>query len=156
MAWPGKDVVGCVRSELEKGYPWRQLVLAYSHLTGIENGYGFFAPNVPSSYQLVFEVHRANAEIETELPGVTSAAAGLRLAGLLENVGRLEVEPLQRRTLLTLAYPVWREYPDATLIRATLRIGRLPDLAESLRGQKESYLPLCSYDLVPPKTERPP
>ena len=58
----------------------RQAVETYRHLAGIETGYGYFAPSVPGSYKLVFELHYPDGRVEYELPSVGSAAAGLRIA----------------------------------------------------------------------------
>ena len=54
------------------------------NIAGIETGYGYFAPNVPGGYRLVFELHYPDGRVEYELPSVSSAAAGLahsRFAG---------------------------------------------------------------------------
>ncbi len=68
--------------------PIRQALATYLHLAGIETGYGYFAPNVPGSYKLVFELHYPDGRVEYELPSVSGAAAGLRIAGLLDTIGR--------------------------------------------------------------------
>jgi hypothetical protein len=43
--------------KLPAGNPVREVVSTYVHVAGIETGYGYFAPNVPGSYVLVFELH---------------------------------------------------------------------------------------------------
>ena len=37
--------------------PLREAVATYTQVAGIEAGYGYFAPNVPGGYRLVFELH---------------------------------------------------------------------------------------------------
>ena len=81
-------------SILAASNPIRQVLATYLHLAGIETGYGYFAPNVPGSYKLVFELHYPDGRVEYELPSVSSAAAGLRLAGLLDKIGRTPYDAL--------------------------------------------------------------
>ncbi|MEO8727653.1 MAG: hypothetical protein ABI383_16190 [Acidobacteriaceae bacterium] len=138
---------------LFKANPLRQLLTVYTHSAGIEAGYGFFAPNVPNSYKLVFEIHHPDGELEYQLPEVRGAAAGLRLISLYDNIGRITYEPLRELTLRMLAYSVWREHPDATLIRAVFGTVTIPAIPDSLRGQKESYDLICSYDFAPAPSE---
>jgi hypothetical protein len=51
--------------------PLRQSVSAYINATGVEGGYGFFAPSVPDSYKLVLELHYPDGRVEYELPRVS-------------------------------------------------------------------------------------
>ncbi len=44
----------------------RQALATYLHIAGIETGYGYFAPNVPGSYKLVFELHYPDGRVEYE------------------------------------------------------------------------------------------
>ena len=50
--------------------------------------YGFFAPGVPNSYKLVFELHYDDGRVEYDLPHVKDVATGLRLSSLLDQIGR--------------------------------------------------------------------
>ena len=59
--------------------PLRQTLTTYEHASGIEGGYGFFAPAVPNSYKLVFQLTYSDGRVGYELPRVRSEAAGLRL-----------------------------------------------------------------------------
>jgi hypothetical protein len=52
----------------------RNGITVYLHSAGIEAGYGFFAPNVPPNYKLVFELHYPDGRIDYEIPTVNSAA----------------------------------------------------------------------------------
>ena len=45
----------------------RETIAFYLHAAGIEVGYGYFAPNVPYSYKLVFQLTYPNGTTEYEL-----------------------------------------------------------------------------------------
>ena len=132
---------------LRPSNPMRQASNVYQHLSGIESGYGFFAPNVPDNYKLVFEVHYPDGRIEYELPHVASSGAGLRLSTLLDNIGDTRSDPLREVMVKMVAYSVWREPPEATMIRAVFGFALLPTAAEYQRGTRESYEFLYAYDL---------
>jgi hypothetical protein len=126
--------------------PVRQSLAAYLNLAGIETGYGFFAPNVPAGYALVFELHYPDGQVEYELPRVRSAAARLRLSGLLDLIGSRRYEPLRELMLKMLAHAVWREHPRAVMIRAIFGSINPPNVAEFEAGKNASYAFLYSYD----------
>jgi hypothetical protein len=119
----------------------------------IETGYGYFAPNVPGGYRLVFELHYPDGRVEYELPGVNSAAAGLRIASLLDEIGRTRYDPLREYMVKALAASVWREYPGVKTVRAVFGSLNLPSPAEFERGKRESYDFLYAYDFS--RTEEP-
>jgi hypothetical protein len=126
--------------------PIRQTLATYLHIAGIETGYSYFAPNVPRSYRLVFELHYPDGRVEYELPSVGSGAAGLRVAGLLDKIGRTPYEVLREHLIKTLAQSIWREHPEVKTIRAVFGSTRLPSLSEFERGKRESYEFLYAYD----------
>ena len=126
--------------------PVREALNTYVQLAGVEAGYGYFAPNVPGSYALVFELHYRDGRIEYELPSVRSAAAGLRIAGLLDSIGRTPYDPLREILVKTLAQSVWREHPDVESVRAILGSVTLPSVREFEQGKRESYEFLYAYD----------
>jgi hypothetical protein len=43
---------------------FRRGLITYLHIAGIERGYGYFAPNIPGGYKLVFELHFADGRVE--------------------------------------------------------------------------------------------
>src|SRR5258707_15536229 len=96
----------------------RQVLETYLHLAGIETGYGYFAPNVPGSYKLVFELHYPDCRVEYELPSVGSAAAGLRIASLLDQIARTRYDTLREHLVKMMTQPIWREHPEVKTIRA--------------------------------------
>jgi hypothetical protein len=126
--------------------PIRQALATYLHIAGIEAGYGYFAPNVPGSYTLVFELHYPDGRVEYELPPVSSAAAGLRIAGLLDKIGRAPYDALREYLVKMLAQSIWREHPEVKTIRAVLASIRLPSANEFEHGKGESYEFLYAYD----------
>ena len=144
---------------LASSNPVRRALLTYLHLAGIERGYGYFAPNVPGNYKLVFELHYPDETVEYELPAVGSTAAELRLAGLLDEIGRARNDALREYLVKTLAGPVWREHPEAKTIRAIFGLRTFPDIQEFQRGARESYEFLYAYDFSrgkdPPQPKTP-
>ena len=132
--------------KLSAGNPIREVVSTYVHAAGIEAGHGYFAPNVPGGYELVFELHYLDGHIEYELPAASSAAAGLRIAGLLDNIGRTPHDDLREILVKSLAQSAWRKHPDVESVRALLGSVRLPAVAEFEKGKRESYELLYAYD----------
>lgn len=126
--------------------PFRYALSTYLHITGIDRGYGYFAPNIPGGYRLVFELHYPDDRIEYELPGVNSDAAGLRVATLLDEIGRTRSDALREYMVKTLAESVYREHLDATSVRAVLGATVLPSLNEFEQGKRISYDFLYAYD----------
>ena len=126
--------------------PLRQSVSAYINATGIEGGYGFFAPSVPDSYKLVLELHYPDGRVEYELPRVSDTAAGVRVATLLDQVGRTGYDQMREIMIKMLAYSVWQDHPDATVVRAVFGFVALPSIEEAKQGKTESYHFLYAYD----------
>ena len=126
----------------------RNGITVYLHSAGIEAGYGFFAPNVPPNYKLVFELHYPDGRTGYEIPTVSSAATGLRFSGLLDELAEMSYAPLRETMLKIVAYSVWQAHPDATMIRAYLGCAHLPTPGEFERGDKESYELLFAYDFT--------
>ena len=126
--------------------PIRRALLTYLHVAGIERAYGYFAPNVPANYKLVFELHHTDGRIEYEIPRVNSPAVDLRMASLLDEIGQTRHAALREYLVKMLARSVWREYPDVKTIRAIFGSRNLPSIDEFERGVPESYQFLCAYD----------
>jgi hypothetical protein len=126
--------------------PFRRIVTFYVYSAGVEGGYGFFAPNVPSSSKLVFELRYPDGRTEYDLPRVNDPEAGLRLISLLDYIGQTDYEPLRQAIVKMLAYSAWHKHPDAVEIRAVYGVVNEPALAEAERGAKESYHFLYAYD----------
>lgn len=132
--------------KLSASNPVREALNTYVNLAGIETGYGYFAPNVPGGYRLVFELHYSDGRLDYELPSVSSRAAGLRIAGLLENIGRTPSDAMREILVKALAQSVWREHPDVESVRAILGSVILPSVREFEHGNGQSYQFLYAYD----------
>jgi hypothetical protein len=126
--------------------PVRQTVTTYLNLAGIERGYGYFAPNVPASYKLIFELHYPDGRLAYELPRVSSRAARLRVTGLLDEIGRTRHAALREYLVKQLAAATWREHPELTSVRAIFGAILLPTMTEFEQGKRESYQFLYAYD----------
>jgi hypothetical protein len=134
--------------ELKSANPLRRCLVTYLTCTGIETGYGYFAPNIPDGCKLVFELHYPNGRVEYELPGVSSSAAGLRLISLLDRLAQPDSDPIREYVIKTLVYSVWREHREVTMIRAVFESIRLPTATEFKQGKRESYEVLFAYDFT--------
>jgi len=132
--------------KLPTSNPVREALATYVQLAGIESGYGYFAPNVPGGYRLVFELRYPDGRVEYELPSVRSEAAALRIAGLLENIGRTPFDAMREILLKTLAQSAWREHPEVKSVRAILGSVTLPTVRQFEEGKRESYEFLYAYD----------
>ena len=126
--------------------PLRQGIATYLNLAGIEAGYGFFAPNVSGSCKLVFELHYPDGRVDYEVPAVSSEGAGLRIATLLDKIGRPRYAPLREVMIKMLTYSMWREHSEAIMIRAVFGTVILPKIAEFEQGVRESNEFLYAYD----------
>jgi hypothetical protein len=126
--------------------PLRKAIATYLNMAGIEAGYGFFAPNVSDNCKLVFELHYPDGRVEYEVPAVSSEAGGLRVATLLDKMGRPQYAPLQRLIIRMLTYSMWQQHSEAVRIRAVFGAVTLPSIPEFERGVRESNQFLSAYD----------
>jgi len=133
--------------------PYREAVATYVNLAGIEVGYGYFGPNVPGTYKLTFALQYPDGHVEHELPHVSTAAAGLRVSRLLDEIGQTKYDALREILVRMLAQSVWREHPEVKAVQAVFESVKLPPLNEFEHGKRESYQVLYTYDFV--REERP-
>ncbi len=126
--------------------PLRQGVAAYANDAGIELGYSYFAPSIPGNAKLVFELHYPDGRVEYDLPHVGGAAAGYRVATLLENLQEIHYARLREAIVQSFVSSVWQEHPDAVMIRAMFGVASLPTAEEFRAGTKGSYRLLSSDD----------
>jgi hypothetical protein len=137
-----------LRQDVTASNPIREAIVTYVHLAGIEAGYGYFAPNVPGSYKLVFELLYPDGRVEYELPSVSSEAAGLRIAGLLDSIGRTPYDTLREILVKRLAQSIWRKHPDVQSVRAIFGSVGLPSVNEFEHGKRKYYEFLYAYDFT--------
>lgn len=126
--------------------PVRKGIATYLHAAGVQAGYSFFAPNVPSYHKLTLELQYPNGRVEYESPHVGGKAAALRLASLLDRLADNRYEPLREVVVKMLALSVWREHPDVKKIRATFGAVNLPGISDFEHGEAETFQPMFSYD----------
>jgi hypothetical protein len=131
---------------LASSNPLRRAFLTYCHLAGTERGYGYFAPNVPDSFRLGFGIDYANGRSEYTLPAVNSRSAGVRVASLLDEIGRTPYPALREYVVKTIAGTIWREHPDAIKVRAVFGVTKLPSIVEFEQGKREGFEFLYGYD----------
>ena len=126
--------------------PIRQGIATYLHAAGIQAGYSFFAPNVPSQHRLTLELFYDDGRVEYESPHVRSRAAALRLDSLLGRLAEERYEPVREVLVKSLAFSVWREQPDVKKIHATFGSVNPPEMSEFEHGKAETFQPMFSFD----------
>jgi len=131
--------------QLGQSNPIRQTFIGYSHSAGIESPYTFFAPNVPASLKVVFEIHYPNKQVTYELPQVESLTEGMRLAALIDQATG-QAGLWRDLVLHMLAASAADVNPGATRIRVVVAALKFPPPAEYLNGAQPSYKFICSYD----------
>ena len=133
---------------LRKTNPVRQTVGTYANAAGVEAGYGFFAPNIPGTNEIIFELYYPDGRVEYENPNGRARAAVLRLTSLVDLIARAEEESVRQGLIKYLAYAVWREHRDVTIIRAILGTINFPPPEEFARGARQWYGPPHVYDFM--------
>jgi hypothetical protein len=131
---------------LRAANPLHEAVAAYTYSAGIDSGYGFFAPSVAVSHKLVFEITYPDGRVEYELPRVGAGATGVRLPLLLDNIARTQYDLLRETIFKVMAFSVWREHPDASVIRTVFGFMNIPGVRDFEHGKKETYEVLYAYD----------
>lgn len=125
-----------------------QISAAYLHAAGIDTGYGFFAPAVPSPSKLVFEIFYDDGHVEYELPVVNNEAVGLRLSTFLSQLAQIRYDPLRELIMRMLAYSEWQRHPTAQRIRAVVGFVRLAPPGEPARENAADYQFQYAYDFT--------
>ena len=136
----------CLGKEAHASNPVRLAIATYLHAAGIQAGYTFFAPNVPSHHQLNLELFYDDGRIEYESPRVHGRAAALRLDSMLDRLPDERYEPIREAIVKRLAFSVWREHPDVKKVRATFGSINPPGMNEFEQGQTETFQPMFSFD----------
>jgi len=136
----------CVGKEASVSNPVRLAITTYLHAVGIQSGYTFFAPNVPSHHRLSLELFYDDGRVEYESPRVRSSAAALRLDSLLDRLAEERYEPVREALVKRLAFSVWREHPEVKKVRATFGSVNPPDMNEFEQGKTETFQPMFSFD----------
>lgn len=136
--------------------PLRQVIASYADCTGIEAGYSYFAPSIPGHSKLVFELHYSDGRVEYDLPVVGGAAAGYRVATLLDNLHAVHYARIRHAIIKTLVLSIHEEHRDAVMVRAVFGVASLTSASEFRMGKRISYEALYVYDFrFGPKTSQP-
>ena len=136
----------CLGKEAGPSNPVRRGIATYLHAAGIQAGYSFFAPNVPSHHRLTLELFYEDGRVEYESPHVRGKAAALRLDSLLDRLPEERYEPVREVLVKMLAFSVWREHPDVKKVRATFEAVNSPSMTEFEQGKTETFQPMFSFD----------
>jgi hypothetical protein len=136
----------CLGKEAGASNPVRRGIATYLHAAGIQAGYSFFAPNVPSQHRLTLELLYEDGRVEYESPHVRGKTAALRLESLLDRLADERYEPVREVLVKMLAFSVWREHPDVKKVRATFGTVHLPSITEFEHGKAETLQPMFSFD----------
>lgn len=132
--------------EARASNPIRTSIATYLHAVGIQAGYSFFAPNVPSQHRLTFELIYEDGHVEYDSPHLRSKAAALRLDSLLDRLPDQRYESIRESLVKMLAFSVWRDHPDVKKIRATFGAVNPPSINESAQGRMETFQPMFSFE----------
>jgi hypothetical protein len=136
----------CLAKETGPSNPVRRGIATYLHAAGIQAGYTFFAPNVPSQHRLTLELLYEDGRAEYESPHVRGKTAALRLESLLDRLADERYEPVREVLVKMLAFSVWREHPDVKKVRATFGAVNPPGMNEFEQGNTETFQPMFSFD----------
>jgi hypothetical protein len=136
----------CLGKEASASNPVRLATATYLHAAGIQAGYTFFAPNVPSRHRLSLELFYDDGRVEYESPRARSRAAALPLDSLLDRLADDRYEPVREVLVKRLAFSVWREHPDAKKVRATFGSVNPPGLNEFEQGKTETFEPMFIFN----------
>jgi hypothetical protein len=136
----------CLGKEARAANPVRRGIATYLHAVGIQAGYSFFAPNVPSQHRLTLELFYEDGRVEYESPHVRGKAAALRLESLLDRLPEPRYEPVREGLVKMLAFSVWREHPNVKKVRATFESVDPPSINEFEQGKTETFQPMFSFD----------
>src|SRR5439155_26765036 len=128
--------------------PVRQGVATYLHAAGIQSGYTFFAPNIPSYHKLILELYYQDGRVEYDSPHVSGKAAALRLDSLLDRLSDPRYEPMREVVVKMLAFCVWRARSDVEKIRAIFGSVIPPGISDFEHAKRELFQPMFSFDFI--------
>ena len=140
--------VAALAENFEPGNSYHQAIAAYLNLAGIQGGYGFFAPNVSDTYRLVFEFQFPDGHVEQDLPHVSSEESAVRLAGVLDEIARTQIDALREALVKLLAEETWPYHPDATSLRVTFRSTKVAAAGQPRPATSEEILYTYELDLA--------
>ena len=125
----------------------RRGLVTYLSFAGIDADYGYFAPNVPNSYKLTFELHYPDGHTEIQIPIAKSGAVDLRLASLLDQIGHTPSDAFREYMIKKLAAVIWREHPNAATMRASFSQTVQPSPDDYQNWKKETDELSCTHTI---------
>lgn len=126
-------------------------IRSYLHLSGSENGYSFFAPQVGDSYELAVELHQLGNVTKFSFSDHSTGENALRLSTLLDKVGEAQPEELRAVLIQSITRSVAHAFPGKVIgARAILSVSHIPGPAEFDAGGRVSYLFVHAYDFSAP------
>lgn len=128
---------------------WSHGVALYLNLAGTEAGYNFFAPHVPGSHRLLFEVHYGDGRIEYDVPRGDAPGSEVRLASLLDLIGHFTNHTVREDLIDLLAEDTCRQHRNVVMVRAFFGVVNFPRADAYKKGAKASYRVLYSYEFAP-------
>lgn len=131
-------------TDLPPGNVFRQVLNTYTNVSGIEVGYGYFAPNVPERHALVFELRYDDGHVEYEPPLVSSHEGELRLTSLVEQIGRTTHDAWRNELIQRLAHSTWQRHPGAISIRGFFG-SVTPSTLAGYKSGKNQQVFTCQY-----------
>lgn len=147
-------LVACGAASLLKGptkNPVEDAARAYSKLSGADNGYGFFAPNVGAQFRTVFIMKDAEGrEWKQDLKLGSSSEANLRFTGISSQLADLPPRA-RHRLLMSFAAMMFGRNPEATTVTVRLELYGFdrsreetdyPTMAEYRAGVRPEWLPV--------------
>ncbi len=123
---------------------FRRAIATYTNAAGIEVGYGYFAPNVPETHAVVFELHYPDGRVDYDAPILSSQEGELRLTSLIEQIGRTDYERWRNELMRRLARSIWQRHPAVVSIRCFFGSVTPPTLAAYRSGKNERTF-TCQY-----------
>ena len=138
--------------------PIRQSLVSYLAFAGADGGYGYFAPGIPDTYELTFELYYPDGRTEMQVARLSNSALGLRVASLLEQIGGGPSPKLREHMLKKFARVVWRQHRQVKKMRVSIWQVTLPTIEEYVGGERQKPALLCAYDFSlsakPPPTQQ--
>jgi hypothetical protein len=137
-----------------RGNACSQGVALYLHSAGIEAGYNFFAPHVPGSHRLLFELHYGDGRIEYDVPHGDAPGSEVRLASLLDLIGHFTNNAVREGLICLMAEDICRQHRNVVMVRAFFGVVNFPRADVYEKGTNASYRVLYSYEFRPKRVVR--
>ncbi|WP_431292167.1 hypothetical protein [Pedobacter sp. P26] len=127
-------------------YKFNDYLNYYLAYTGTETGYGFFAPNVPTSYKLVFEYTLKNKQKITMIPQINSHELGLRLCNYYETIGKTDVELLRNSLIRFMMQEQMKGLENVVSAKAIFGLVLTPSLRNYTQSKNTVYQFMYAYE----------